>query len=155
MNKSVDLINVIISACRYLMRQLSEPRRVTCFLLAICVSGCEGVNSDVEFSRTFLNRLKAGDPSVATEMDSSLLAVAGPWQSVRSTIVARLPPGAVDSIVFVSREKNSSMPRSVRLITVKVFGGRKVSRVEMFLETGKRGQPMLNTIGATGPVDSP
>jgi hypothetical protein len=47
------------------------------------------------------------------------------------------------------------MPKSVRLITLNVFGGRKFSKVEMFLETGGKGQPMLNTIGATGPLDLP
>lgn len=117
--------------------------------------GCSGVTRDTNFSRDFLVRLRAGDPSVAGVIDSTLLSEAGSWQSLRATVESRLPSDSLDSIVFVSKTTNSKMPRSVRLVTLNVFAGRTFSTVEMYLETGKNGKTMLNTIRTTGPVALP
>jgi hypothetical protein len=129
---------------------------LVCYAIVIaCACGCSGVKRDEDFSRNFIIRLRAGDPSVESDMNSTLLALAGSWQSLRKTISARFPTEPIDSIVFVSKGRSSSLPKSVRMLTLNVFGGRQFSTVELYLETGNKGQPILNTIRATGPESLP
>jgi hypothetical protein len=120
-------------------------------LVAACMSGCSNVRKDEDFSRNFLVRIMSGDPSIAMDMDSTLLSQAGSWQVVNTTIRARLPIAAIDSITFMSRKKDSSMPSTVRSVTLNVFGGQQYSVAEVFLETGKAGKTLVNTIRVQGP----
>jgi hypothetical protein len=123
-------------------------------LLLASLLACSPYQPDVEFARTFIMRLKAADPMVASDMAPALLAMASA-QTIETSIGSRLPTAAIDSIVFVSRKIDSSMPATVRAITLNVFGGTEYSAAKVFLETEKNGTTMVNTISVQGPVRLP
>jgi hypothetical protein len=123
--------------------------------MLICFSNCSGVRKDEDFARNFLIGLKAGDPSIAADMDSALVAQAGTWQVVATSLQARLPAGNIDSAVFVSLESRSSLPSTVRIVKLNVFGEKQRSLAEVFLETARNGRRMVNTIRVTGPMTLP
>jgi hypothetical protein len=123
-------------------------------LFCTSLLGCSPFQGDVDFARKFIVRLENADPAVASDMAPSLLAMASA-QTIDTTIRPRLPTAAIDSIVFVSREVDSSMPATVRMITLNVFGGSEYSIADVYLETEKNGKTLVNTIRVRGPSSLP
>jgi hypothetical protein len=139
-------------------RTAKVPRVVALRSLVLSIAllcGCSSVRSDVEFARSFIIGLKNADPGIEAEMAPTLLSMAGSWQVVDASIKQTLPKAPIDSIIFVSREINSSMPATVRVIKLRVFGGTEFSLADVFLETAKNGKPLVNTIRVQGPSPLP
>lgn len=126
-----------------------------CAAIFACLVGCTELRKDQDFARNFLIRLKATDPSIAADMDSTLLRQAGSWQLFDTRLQPRLPAGAIDSIHFVSIGSRSSLPPSMRIITLKVFGGQQYSVAQIYLDTDASGKLLVNTIQLEGPFPRP
>ena len=134
------------------------PRVVALRSLVLSIAllcGCSSVRSDVEFARSFIIGLKNADPGIEAAMAPTLLSMAGWWQVIDASIKQTQPKAPIDSIIFVSREINSSMPATVRVIKLRVFGGAEFSIADVFLETAKNGKPLVNTIRVQGPSPLP
>ena len=121
-------------------------------IFAFFLLGCSTVRNDTQFAHDFLIELKSGDSSIASKVDPAVLADAGSWKVLDTSLQARLPATAIDSIIFVSREAGSSLPPTVRIVTMRVFGGRQYSIAAVYLETVKNGQTLVYTIRVQGPL---
>ena len=89
---------------------------------------------------------------MAADMAPSLIAMAGSWQMIDTTMKHRMPASDIDSAVFVSREINSDWPPTVRKIKLKLFGRGEYSIADVALETEKDGKTLVNTIQIMGPL---
>lgn len=121
-------------------------------LILASLSACTPYKADVEFARGFIHHLKSHDPAMAADMAPSLIAVAGSWQMIDTTMKHRMPASDIDSAVFVSREINSDWPPTVRKIKLKLFGRGEYSIADVALETEKDGKTLVNTVQIQGPL---
>jgi hypothetical protein len=121
-------------------------------ILLSLLSACTPFKADVEFARTFIRHLKSHDPAMAADMAPSLIAIAGSWQVIDSTMKDRMPASDIDSAVFVSREIKSEWPPTVRRIKLNLFGRGEYSVADVALETEKDGRTLVNTIAIAGPL---